>query len=111
MNLTPSLATVMHLSAQQQGVLVQSVEQDSSADRSGLRGSYKTATVDGQDVLVGGDVITAVNGQPVATVQDLQAGLRSAGFGATVTLTILRDGQQQQVTAQLPQSGAATPTP
>ena len=109
--MTPDLAAIMNLPANQAGVLVVSVEQGSPADRAGLRGSFRSANIAGQQVLIGGDVITAVNGQPVTSIQDLQASLQQAGFGSTVMLTIIRDGQQQQVSVQLPANAEGTTTP
>jgi len=103
----------MNLPANQPGVLVVSVQQGSPADRAGLRGSFRSTTIAGQQVMIGGDVITAINGQPVTTIQDLQTGLLQAGFGSTVKLSILRDGQQQQLSVQLAANagGATTPSP
>jgi serine protease Do len=113
MNVTSDLATAMNLPANQAGVLVVSVQQGSPADQAGLRGSFRSATIAGQQVMIGGDVITATNGQPVTTIQDLQMGLQQAGFGSTVKLTILRSGQQQQLSVQLAANsgGMTTPTP
>jgi len=53
-------------------------------------------------VNVGGDVITAIDNQPVKTFDDLVTYLTSStSVGQTVTLTILRDGQQQDVKVTL----------
>ncbi len=111
MNMTPELAAIMNLPTSQSGVLVVSVESGSAADQAGMRGSFRSSIISGQQVMIGGDIITAINGQPVATVQDLQAGLQQAGAGSTVTLTILRDGQQMQLSVPLGGSAAPTATP
>ena len=111
MNMTSELATAMNLPANQPGVLVVSVQQGSPADRAGLRGSFRSTTIAGQQVMIGGDVITAINGQPVTTIQDLQTGLLQAGFGSTVKLSILRDGQQQQLSVQLAANAGGATTP
>jgi serine protease Do len=70
--LTPEVAQAMGLPEDQGGVLVEQVEVGSPADEAGLRGSYKPATINGQRLLVGGDVITALDGQPVTRIEDLQ---------------------------------------
>jgi S1-C subfamily serine protease len=113
MNMTPEIAAAMNLPANQAGVLVVSVQQGSPADQAGLRGSFRSTTIAGQQVMIGGDVITAINGQPVTSVQDLQAGLQKAGFGSTVTLDVLRDGQQQKLSVKLAANtgGNTTPSP
>jgi S1-C subfamily serine protease len=98
---TPETAQAMDLAEDQQGVLVGQVEAGSPADEAGLRGSYKPATINGQSLLVGGDVITALDGQPVSRIEDLQGLIRQAEPGQEVSLTVLRDSQQLQVPVTL----------
>jgi S1-C subfamily serine protease len=57
--------------------------------------------LNGQQILVGGDVITALDGQEVANVQELSDLIQKAGAGEEVTLTILRDGKSIEVQATL----------
>ena len=52
-------------------------------------------------MLVGGDVITALDGKPVVTFDDLKAFMASAAPGQTVKFTILRDGKEQTLSATL----------
>jgi serine protease Do len=106
---TPEIAQAMDLPADQQGVLVQQVEVGSPADQAGLRGSYKPATINGQRLLVGGDIITALDRQSVNQIEDLQALIRQAEPGQEMTLTLLRDGQQVEVTVTLAESPSPTP--
>ncbi|UCC87493.1 MAG: PDZ domain-containing protein [Anaerolineales bacterium] len=98
---TPQIAQAMNLPQDQEGVLVEQVEANSPADQAGLRGSYKPATIDGQSLLVGGDIITALDEQPVTQIEDLQALVRQAEPDQEVTLTILRDGEQVEVSVTL----------
>ncbi|CAG0927382.1 serine protease DegQ [Thermoflexales bacterium] len=101
-SLIPDLATAMNLPSDQRGALVNRVTADSPADKAGLRGSDQPTTLNGQSVNVGGDVIIAIEGQPVKTFDDLVAYLvRSTRVNQTVTLTILRDGQQQDIKVTL----------
>ena len=68
------------------------------AEKAGLVGSTKPATIDGQEIKVGGDVITAIDGQPVKRFEDLVTFLaRNGKVGQTVKLTILRDGSEKTV--------------
>ena len=56
----------------------------------------------GVDVEVGGDVIVAIDEQPVREFEDLVTHLiRHTSVGQTVTLTILREGEQQSVQVSL----------
>ena len=86
-----------------QGVIVQSVQAGSAAEKAGLKGANPdlTVTYQGQSVPVGGDVITAVNGKPVTTTAELQNAILSRNDGDTVTLTIVRNGKKQQVKVTL----------
>src|SRR5207253_11221731 len=45
------------------GVLIQSVQHGSAADKAGLKGGDISAQVAGQDVVLGGDIITKVDGR------------------------------------------------
>jgi serine protease Do len=105
--LDPTLAQAMNLKADQRGALVIDVTPNSPADKAGLRGSTTPATINGSQVRVGGDVIIAIDGQPVKTFDDLVAYLASSTqVNQTVTLTILRNGSEQSVKVTL----AARPT-
>ena len=87
---------------------------DSPADKAGLQGSAKTTKIDGQDVKVGGDIITAADGNPVNDFEDLVAFLaRYAIVGQTINLTVLREGKTVEVPLTLearPSQAAAEPT-
>ncbi len=101
-SLTPSLSQAMGLPANQRGVLVGGVAVDGPAAKAGMVGSTQPATVDGDQVQVGGDVIVAIDGQPVKSFDDLVTYLeRSTQVNQTVTLTILRGGKQQTVQVTL----------
>jgi S1-C subfamily serine protease len=100
-NVTPELAKALNLPAEQKGVLVEQVEVNSPADEAGLHGSYKPMTIAGEQITVGGDIITAVDQQPVGQIEDLQRFLQQAEAGQKVTLTLLRDGKKMDVTVTL----------
>ncbi len=85
----------------QQGVYIHQVVPDGPADQAGLQGSSGTTTVNGLTVPTGGDVITEINGQPLATLDDLLGQIAFSNPGDEMQLTILRDGQQRQITVTL----------
>ena len=95
-----SIASEMNLPSDQQGVLVEQVQLGSLADTAGLRAGTKSVTINGQQVNVGGDVITAINGQPVASIEELKAALGQLTSNRELGLTILRDGKELQITIQ-----------
>lgn len=93
--LIPDLATAMNLDANQHGALVISVLDNSPAATAGLQASTDSTTINGQAVSIGGDVIIAINDQPVKQMDDLIAYLVSnTEVGQTVTLTVLRGGKE-----------------
>jgi 2-alkenal reductase len=107
-SLTPGLAQAMGLPVGQRGALVGQVTPNGPAAKAGLLGSTKTATVDGVQVQVGGDIIVAIEGQPVKSFDDLVAYLaRATQVNQTVKLTVLREGK----TIEFPVTLAARPRP
>jgi S1-C subfamily serine protease len=83
------------------GAYVTSVTPDGPADQAGIRGGSQPTSIS-QNLLAGGDVITAIDGQPIATFNQLLAFLTTnKSPGDTVVLTILRDGQTMDVTVTL----------
>jgi S1-C subfamily serine protease len=101
LTVTPELAKAMDLPADQTGVLVEQVELGSPADKVQLRGSFKPATINGQRVALGGDVITAIDNQPVSSLADLQTFIQQASRDQEVTLTLLRNGAEMKVPVTL----------
>jgi 2-alkenal reductase len=100
--LTPNLAKAMDLPESQRGVLVIEVTPNSPADQAGLQSSGETVTLNGQQAPVGGDVITAINGVEVRSMDDLISFLASqASVGEQVSLSILRGGAEQSVEVTL----------
>ncbi|MCG8350964.1 MAG: trypsin-like peptidase domain-containing protein [Chloroflexales bacterium] len=81
-----------------QGVLVQEVLENGPAEQAGLRAGTEEAEYLGRPLFLGGDIITAINGQRVNSGDDLVAYLElETSVGDTVTLSIIRDGVEQQI--------------
>jgi S1-C subfamily serine protease len=82
------------------GAYVVSVTPGGPADQAGIRGGSKPTSING--LQAGGDLITAIDGRPIATFDQLLSYLlTNKSPGDTVVLTILRDGQTQDVTITL----------
>jgi S1-C subfamily serine protease len=93
-----AIAKEMKLANGGQGVLVEQVQPNSLAEAAGLHAGDRTVTLDGKEVTVGGDVIIAVNEQPIASIEELRAALAQLLPDEDLTLTILRDGAQMETT-------------
>ena len=62
--ITPELAKAINLPVEE-GVIVQAVVKDGPADKAGIEGGDTSATIDGAEVSLGGDIITEVDGKKV----------------------------------------------
>ena len=79
------------------GVALVEVSDKGPAARAGLRPFRRAANGD----IVAGDVITAINGEPVADLDDLLAQLERRQPGESVTLSLWRNGQTRTQSAVL----------
>ena len=91
------LAAVLNLPVDK-GVLISSVTENGPAAKAGLRGGDKQVTVRGIPVVAGGDIITAIDGAPITSFDQMIAYLSSQKqVGQTVTVTILRGNETLQI--------------
>ncbi len=76
------------------GFLVETVSNNSPASRAGLRGGSTRISVAGETYLIGGDVIVAIDGHPISSLDDLLTYLvENTSPGDRVVLTVIRDGK------------------
>jgi Trypsin-like serine proteases, typically periplasmic, contain C-terminal PDZ domain len=76
------------------GFLVETVSNNSPASRAGLRGGNTRITVAGESYLIGGDVIVAIDGHPISSLDDLLTYLvENTSPGDRVVLTVIREGR------------------
>ena len=73
----------------------------SPADKAGLQASDKAFDSNGEQVMIGGDVVTAVDGKAVETMQDLSAAIKAQKPGDEIELTVLRNGKEITVAVTL----------
>lgn len=78
------------------GVFILSVEPGSAAERVGLVGVQRT-----RRGILPGDVIVALNSRPVSRLGDLLARLDDFQVGQKVQLTLLRAGEERNVSVEL----------
>jgi S1-C subfamily serine protease len=80
------------------GVMVLEAVAGGPADKAGIQGGNRQVRVGNYQVPVGGDIITAINGQALANTQDLTVYLETeTTVGKSVEVTIVRNGEQQVV--------------
>jgi putative serine protease PepD len=91
---TPELAKAVNLPVTE-GVIVQTVVKDSPADKAGLEAGHTSATINGTEVRLGGDIITEANGGKVKSMEELVEVIQDSKPGDDLELTILRDGQEK----------------
>ena len=80
-----------------EGVVVVEVEPGSPAERSGMRGAQFGVAVGGQTLPAGGDIVIAVGGKSVATLQQFQQVLESNPADKPVSLNIWRDDKEHTI--------------
>jgi S1-C subfamily serine protease len=83
------------------GLLVQSVEAGSAAEEAGIRGPRQVVIVGNVQLGVGGDLIVAVDGNPVTHDDDLQRAMNHKRAGDNMQLTINRGGKTQKINVKL----------
>jgi len=96
---TGPAAEALHV-PQAGGFLVKQVIKDSLAGQIGLRGGDRMGIVDGQPLVVGGDIILSVQGMTVASNEDMVKVLKSLETlqrGQDLRVTVLRDDKVQEL--------------
>jgi S1-C subfamily serine protease len=84
------------------GVLVFAVEPGSPAEKAGLRGGDQQIVVSGLPMSAGGDIVIAIDQVEVKRFDDVVNYLAShTSVGDTVTLTVIRDGSQVELSVTL----------
>ncbi len=102
--LYPQLAEKLGIDAPT-GSLISKVIPDGPADEAGLQGREpgedSEIEFQGRPVVVGGDAITAVDGEELVAENDLSRLIASHKPGEEVTLSIIRDGESMEIEVTL----------
>jgi serine protease Do len=103
--LSDEMLDLLNVPNNMKGYLVKSVAKGSPGDEAGLQGGTKVVTVDGEQIVLGGDIILTVEGIPADSpasmmkVRDLLATLKP---GEPLKATILRKGRIVELTGVVP---------
>ena len=104
---TPGLADTYNLAAKR-GVIVESVTNDSGADKAGLKGGRRQVVVAGETYVLGGDIIVAFDGHQISSIEELRDAVAAHKPGDKVKVVIYRGANKTSVTVTL---GRQPPSP
>ena len=96
-SITPDLAKALKLPVEE-GVLVNEVVKGGPADKAGIKGGDTSATIEGANVSLGGDIITEVNGKKIDWMEEVINAVNAAQPGDKMELTVDRDGKTKTIT-------------
>ena len=102
--ISPDLAQSIGLPADY-GILIERVLPGGAAAKAGLQGGTQQMYMGNTPVMLGGDLIVALDGQDITTPQDLSAAMNQHRAGDTVTLTIFRGRRRMEVKVTLSEAG------
>ena len=98
--ITPELAELFDL-PRQNGFLVERVAPGSLAERQGLRAGSRFILLNETAYVLGGDIITSINGNEVSSATQIAIALLESHPGDELRLTILRYGELLEVVFRL----------
>jgi len=98
--ISPELAEEMGLPADY-GLLVIQVVPGSAAERAGLRGGSERAYLGNIPIMLGGDLIVAIDGEKISDQEDLAQAMNNHRAGDTVRISIYRGKQKMQLNVTL----------
>jgi S1-C subfamily serine protease len=98
--ISPPVAEELRLPVQQ-GLLIERVSAGGPAERAGLRGGNRTAILGMRRILLGGDVLTSIDGRPITEQMDLSLALNRKRPGDTVKVEFYRGGQKMSAQVTL----------
>ena len=103
--LTDDMLDLLNVPNNMRGYLVKSVAKGSPGDEAGLRGGNRVVTIDGKQMVLGGDILLSVNGMPAdsaANMMKIRDQLATMKAGTPLTATILRAGKVIDLTGTVP---------
>jgi len=102
--LTPAVAEALHLPVNE-GLMLERVAPGGPAATAGLRGGDRQAILGMRRILLGGDVVTAIDGRPMTGQMDINLALNRKRPGDTVKVEYYRGGQKAEAQVKLSDAG------
>jgi len=85
------------------GLLIEVIEPGSPAAVAGLQGGQMELELEGRAYLLGGDIITSMNGRAIDSPEALSEAMRGLRVGTELRLRVFRDGKYRDVRYALPE--------
>ena len=85
------------------GLLVEVIEPGSPAESVGLRGGEIEFTLGTLSLLLGGDIITRINGVPTSDAARIAPIMRALKVGDTLAMSVFREGETREISYTLPE--------
>ena len=99
-SLSPEIVDALKLPVSE-GVLVSEVVSGGPAEEAGIRGGDTSATIEGAELRLGGDIITEIDGKKISGMEDVVNLVNAAKPGETVDVKILRGDSTKDLTVTL----------
>ena len=99
-NVTPAIAQTLGLQ-EPSGFLIFSVEPSSPAEEAGLRGGDRVVTIERSPIVLGGDVIVAVDNIQTQDAQDIEAQVTQKSIGDIIEFTVVRGSSTEEIDVEL----------
>jgi putative serine protease PepD len=87
----------------QSGFLVETIEPGSPADKAGLVGGTVPVNINMEEHLIGGEIITQVNGTELDSMETVGALAKDLKVGGLLKIKFLKNGQNHNVELMLPE--------
>jgi S1-C subfamily serine protease len=98
--ISPELAQELGLPADY-GVLIMQTVRGGPAETSGLRGGNERAYLGNTPIMLGGDLIVAIDSQEINDLRDLAGMMNNHRAGDTINVTIYRGKQRREIKVRL----------
>jgi len=85
------------------GLLIEVVEPGSPAESAGVRGGDVEFTLGTISLLLGGDIVTSINGVPTTDAEKIVPIMRALKVGSTLTMSVFREGETREIIYSLPE--------
>lgn len=103
--MTPQLAKYMEMS-DTSGLLISQVIKNGQAEKAGLLGGDELVSYGASQFYLGGDIIQAINGNPVQSYNDYYTALLPTKKGEKAEITVLRKGKTKKISVTLVERSA-----